>query len=93
MSNWKKPQAMHPMSGVRAGREGAPFGAMGGFYGRPPEQEPAAYERFSASQLYCPKCRQAMPVKENLLLYIPGGEMYDYVCARCGTSVGSRKTG
>jgi hypothetical protein len=55
--------------------------------------EGASFQEFSASELYCPKCKHAMPVKQHLLLYLPGGEVYDYVCARCNTSVGSRRTG
>jgi len=40
--------------------------------------------------LYCPKCRQATPTREHLLLVLPDGSLYDYRCARCGTSTGSR---
>ena len=54
--------------------------------------QPEAYRNFSATQLYCPKCSQAMPVREKLLLVLPDGELYDYLCSQCGTSVGSRKT-
>ena len=70
----------------------AAMAQSGAAYGRSQPEEPAAYDKFSASQLYCAKCKQAMPVKERLLLYIPGGEMYDYTCVKCGSSVGSRKT-
>ncbi len=51
------------------------------------------YQNFSASHLFCPKCTQAMPVREKLMLYLPTGILYDYCCERCGTSVGTRKTG
>lgn len=48
------------------------------------------FERLQATQLYCPKCRQAMPVRERLLLVLPEGDKYEYLCVRCGTSVGER---
>ncbi len=55
-------------------------------------EETANFKSFSAAQLYCPKCAKAMPVKEKLLLHIPGGDLFDYVCKVCGTSLGTRKT-
>jgi C4-type Zn-finger protein len=48
------------------------------------------FKRFQATELYCPKCQRAMPVRERLLLILPEGEKYEYLCARCGTSVGDR---
>jgi len=48
------------------------------------------FDRFTATLLYCDKCRQAMPVRERLLLFLPDGELYDYVCQSCGNSVGSK---
>ena len=51
-----------------------------------------AYRDFSASELYCPKCKQAMPVREKMLLVLASGELFDYVCEKCGTSLGTRTT-
>jgi hypothetical protein len=48
------------------------------------------FESFKATELYCPKCKKAMPVRERLLLVLPEGEKYEYLCAYCGTSVGER---
>lgn len=48
------------------------------------------FESFKASVLYCPKCRNATPAREKLLLILPDSNMYDYICAYCGTSTGSR---
>ena len=31
-----------------------------------------------------------MPVRERLLLVLPDGDLYDYSCQRCGSSVGSK---
>ncbi len=49
-----------------------------------------SFEQFSASLLYCNKCGEAMPVRERLLLVLPDGDLYDYSCQRCGSSVGSK---
>lgn len=49
------------------------------------------YKDFTASQLFCPKCRQAMPVRERLLLVLPDGDLYEYRCSRCGTSLGEKR--
>ncbi|MFQ5801563.1 MAG: cytoplasmic protein [Candidatus Methylomirabilales bacterium] len=48
------------------------------------------FEQFEASVLYCNTCQQAMPVKQRLLLILPDGELYDYLCQGCGSSVGSK---
>jgi hypothetical protein len=45
---------------------------------------------FTASELYCPKCKIAQPVREKLLLVLPTGELHEYLCARCATSLGQR---
>ncbi len=31
-----------------------------------------------------------MPVRKKLLLVLPSGNKYDYVCAECGTPVGAK---
>jgi hypothetical protein len=48
------------------------------------------YEDLRASLLYCERCRQAMPVRERLLLVLPDGDLYEYICQGCGGSVGSK---
>ncbi len=45
------------------------------------------YDDLRATQVYCPRCRTAMPVRERLLLVLPDGDLYEITCARCGTSV------
>jgi hypothetical protein len=49
------------------------------------------FESFTASSLYCEKCKAAMPVRERLLLILPDKEVYDYLCTGCASSVGSRE--
>jgi len=51
------------------------------------------FESFRASSLYCRRCGKAMPVRENLLLVLPGKEIYDYACEKCGESLGKREVG
>ena len=48
------------------------------------------YGSFRASLLYCPKCRQATPTRERLLLVLPTGNLYEYLCMQCGSSTGSK---
>jgi hypothetical protein len=48
------------------------------------------FGNFTASELYCPKCRAAKPVRERLLLVLPTGELHEFVCSNCGTSLGKR---
>ena len=45
---------------------------------------------FTASELYCPKCQRSQPVRERLLLVLPSGELHEFLCARCATSLGKR---
>lgn len=49
------------------------------------------FRDFKAASLYCSTCGQAQPVREKLLLVLPEKELYEYLCATCGTSVGSRE--
>ena len=49
------------------------------------------FENFTASSLYCDKCKTAMPVRERLLLVLPDKEIYDYLCTGCASSVGQRE--
>lgn len=49
------------------------------------------FENFTASSLYCEKCKAAMPVRERLLLILPDKEIYDYLCTSCASSVGQRE--
>jgi len=45
---------------------------------------------FTASELYCPKCGSAQPVRERLLLVLPAGELHEFTCSRCASSLGKR---
>jgi hypothetical protein len=49
-----------------------------------------AFSEFEAQSLFCPRCRRATPVRKKLLLVLPTGNKYDYVCAECGSAVGGK---
>jgi hypothetical protein len=49
------------------------------------------FDQFRASEIYCPKCRAAMPVRERLLLILPHAELYEYRCTVCASSLGERE--
>jgi hypothetical protein len=55
------------------------------------ETPPSSYEQFNATALFCPNCKTATPTRERLLLVLPDGDLYEYRCAECGTSVGKKK--
>jgi hypothetical protein len=52
---------------------------------------PAQFEELQASVLFCGRCQQPQPVRERLLLVLPDGELHEYLCSACGSSVGSRR--
>ncbi len=56
-----------------------------------PATSPSQFKSLRASSLYCSKCKQAMPVRERLLLVLPDKEIYDYLCTGCASSVGQRE--
>lgn len=51
-----------------------------------------SFDQLRASELYCPNCRQSQPVRERLLLVLPRGELHEYRCRVCATSLGTRET-
>lgn len=59
---------------------------MAGFGGNSVE----GYGQFEATSLYCPRCKEAVPVRKKLLLILPEGDEYEYLCSRCGSSVGMK---
>jgi DNA-directed RNA polymerase subunit RPC12/RpoP len=57
---------------------------------RPSKKPKSQFEEFEATELYCAKCRQAVPVRKFLLLILPEGDKYEYRCAYCGSKVGDK---
>jgi len=48
------------------------------------------FQEFEATTLYCPHCRQTVPVRKRLLLILPEGDKYEYYCAQCGRPIGAK---
>ena len=48
------------------------------------------YKDFDATELYCPKCKQSVPVRKRLLLVLPEGDKYEYFCVYCAETVGTK---
>ena len=62
-----------------------------GQYGRGERgAQQADFDQLEATELYCPKCRQAVPVRKSLLLILPDGDKYEYRCRFCGEKVGDK---
>ena len=57
---------------------------------RQQQEQTDAYQDFDATQLYCPRCKQAVPVRKRLLLVLPEGEKYEYMCAFCSETFGTK---
>ena len=56
----------------------------------PRAEQQDMFKEFDATELYCPKCKQAVPVRKRLLLVLPDGDKYEYLCAYCSESVGTK---
>ena len=49
-----------------------------------------SFKEFEATSLFCTRCRRATPVRKRLLLVLPTGNKYDYICGECGSPVGGK---
>ncbi len=56
----------------------------------PPERQ-KDFEDLEASELFCPTCKRAMPVRKRLFLVLLDKEIYSYVCSGCGSMVGKKE--
>lgn len=50
------------------------------------------YDDLQATYLYCNNCQGSMPVREKLLLILPDGYLFEYLCTGCGEPLGDKKT-
>jgi len=57
---------------------------------RPRKNPNRQFDQFEASMLFCGHCQKAVPVRKKLLLALPDGDKYDYLCVYCGNSVGTK---
>ena len=76
-TNPKTPYGVPMGDGRPSGRGGA-------------DEKQASYREFEATELYCPRCKQAAPVRSRILLALPEGDKYEYLCAYCSTSLGTK---
>lgn len=69
-----------------------PKGIPPGFQARPQPQprQNQNFDQLQASLLHCPKCKRAVQVRERLLLVLPDGQLFEYRCVYCGSSIGER---
>jgi len=54
------------------------------------QERSGTFKELEATELYCPRCRRAVSVRKRLLLVIPEGDKYEYLCAFCSESVGTK---
>ncbi|MCP4371715.1 MAG: hypothetical protein GY797_26895 [Deltaproteobacteria bacterium] len=54
------------------------------------ENGQSMFKELDATELYCPKCKRAVPVRKRLLLVLPEGDKYEYLCSICSEPVGSK---
>ena len=54
-----------------------------------PSQRRPAFDRLEATLLACPKCKRAVKVRKRLLLILPEGDKYEYLCPDCGSTCGT----
>jgi hypothetical protein len=62
-------------------------------YSKPPKapgKPQSSFGEFEASELFCSRCRRAVPVRKRLLLILPEGDKYEYLCAHCSNSLGTK---
>ena len=50
-----------------------------------------SFQELEASELFFDRCQRATPVRKRLLLVLPTGKRYDFLCTVCGNSVGSKQ--
>jgi len=55
-----------------------------------PRKTPQQFEELEASSLFCARCKEAVPVRKKLLLVLPEGDKFEYLCTKCGNPVGSK---
>ena len=63
-------------------------GAMGAYTQQ--SKSNGMFKEFDATELYCPRCKRPVPVRKRLLLVLPDGDKYEYLCAICSESVGAK---
>ena len=55
-----------------------------------PRRRAGDFKSLEAQEIFCTRCRRAVPVRKRLLLVLLSEERYDYLCAFCGKVVGGK---
>jgi hypothetical protein len=50
----------------------------------------ASFKSLEASLLHCPKCRKAVPVRKKLLIILPEGNKFEYLCTQCASALATK---
>lgn len=50
----------------------------------------ASFQQLEATVLYCPQCKVAVPVRKRLLMVLPEGDKFEYLCSYCVSSLGTK---
>lgn len=50
----------------------------------------ASFQQLEATVLYCPQCKAAVPVRKRLLMVLPEGDKFEYLCSYCVSSLGTK---
>jgi hypothetical protein len=56
----------------------------------PPDDPRRQFRDLEATLLRCPRCEVAVPVRKRLLLVLPDGDKFEYVCTRCSSTCGTK---
>ena len=49
-----------------------------------------SFQKLEATSLYCPECKVAVPVRKRLLIVLPEGDKFEYLCTHCASSLGTK---
>lgn len=50
----------------------------------------ASFKGLEASLLHCPKCKKAVPVRKKLLIILPEGDKFEYLCSQCSLALATK---
>ena len=56
----------------------------------PPDDPRRQFRELEATLLLCPRSQVAVPLRKRLLLVLPEGDKFEYVCSRCAATCGSK---
>jgi len=51
---------------------------------------PGSHPEWEAAELFCPRCQRPQSVRKRMLLILPDGDKFDYLCSVCGEVIGAK---